>query len=97
MHSIIASGSIAGGKIHGRDRQTVFFKAVDPMDENWVDHEGEPDMSQPDTLNTRMCGTSHKMQFIRLTFVALRKWDKSSRRPGRAPSFSMTLYLQHAF
>ena len=47
MHSIIASGSIAGGKIHGRDRQTVFFKDVDPMDENWVDHEGEPDMSQP--------------------------------------------------
>ena len=46
MHSIIASGSIAGGTIHGRDRQTVFFTAVDPMDENWVGQEGELDMSQ---------------------------------------------------
>ena len=46
MHSIIASGSIAGGKVHGRDRQTVFFTAVDPMKDNWVDQE-ELDLSQP--------------------------------------------------
>ena len=32
MHSIIASGLIAGGKNHGRDRQTVFFTAVNSMD-----------------------------------------------------------------
>ena len=47
MHSIIASGLIAGGKVHGRVGQTVFFAAVDPMEENLVDQEGEHDMSQP--------------------------------------------------
>ena len=31
MHSIIASGLIAGGKNSGGDRQTVFFTAVGPM------------------------------------------------------------------
>ena len=47
MHSIFASGLIAGGRLHGRDRQTVFFTADDPMGENWVDHEKELDMSRP--------------------------------------------------
>ena len=32
LHSIIKSRLIAGGWSHGRDRQTVFFTAVDPMD-----------------------------------------------------------------
>ena len=32
MHSIIASRLIAGGRIHVRDRQTVFFTTVDPME-----------------------------------------------------------------
>ena len=47
MHSIIASGLVAGGRIHGRDLQTVFFTAFDPMGENWVDLEKELDMPQP--------------------------------------------------
>ena len=47
MHSIIASGLITGGRIHGRDRQTVFFTAIDPMDKNWVDQEKELDLTQP--------------------------------------------------
>ena len=33
MHSIIKSGLIPGGKSLGRDRQSVFFPAVNPMDE----------------------------------------------------------------
>ena len=32
MHSIFASGLIAGGRLHGRDRQTVFFAADDRME-----------------------------------------------------------------
>ena len=35
MHSIIASGLIAGGRIHGRDRQTEFVTAVDPWTKTW--------------------------------------------------------------
>ena len=47
MHSIVASGLITGGRNHGRDRQTICFTAVDPIDENWVDEQEELDMSQP--------------------------------------------------
>ena len=39
MHSIIASGLIAGGKNYGRDRQTDFFTAVDPMNKNLFEQE----------------------------------------------------------
>ena len=46
MHSIIASGLLAGSNIHGRDRPTVFFAAVDPMDKSWVDKE-KHDLTQP--------------------------------------------------
>ena len=46
MHSIMSSGPIAGGKVHGRDRQTIFFTAVDPMEDTWVDQEEEHDMTQ---------------------------------------------------
>ena len=31
MHSIIQSGLIPGGRSHKRDRQSVFFTAVNPM------------------------------------------------------------------
>ena len=51
MHSTIASGLIAegrvrGGKNSGRDRQTLFFTAVDPMKKNWIEQE-ELDLTQP--------------------------------------------------
>ena len=46
LHSIIKTGLIAGQRTHGRDRQTVFFTAVDPMDKNWVGQE-EYDLTQP--------------------------------------------------
>ena len=45
MHSIISSGPIADGKVHGRDRQTIFFTVVDPMEDIWVDQEEEHDMT----------------------------------------------------
>ena len=46
LHSIIASGLIAGGKTCGRARQTVFFAAVDPTDQSWVEQE-KYDLTQP--------------------------------------------------
>ena len=46
IHSIIASGLIAGGMNHGRDRQTVFFTAVNPMNKKWID-KGEQDLTKP--------------------------------------------------
>ena len=44
--SILQSGLIAGGATQGRDRQTVFFTAADPMDQNWVEQE-EIDLTKP--------------------------------------------------
>ena len=46
MHSIIASGLIAGGKKAGRDRQTVFFTALDPLDTH-CDEQKEIDLTKP--------------------------------------------------
>ena len=50
MHSVIASGLIAGGrgggKYSGRDRQTLFFTAVDPMNKSWIEQE-ELALTQP--------------------------------------------------
>ena len=37
LHSITNSGLIAGGQNSGRDRQTVFFAAVNPMDKEHKD------------------------------------------------------------
>ena len=37
LHSIINSGLIPGGQNSGRDRQTVFFTAVNPMQKNHQD------------------------------------------------------------
>ena len=38
--------SFVQGKTYGRDRQTVFLTAVDPMDQNWVEQEGI-DLTKP--------------------------------------------------
>ena len=96
MPSIIASGLIAGEKIHGRDRQTVFFTAVDPMEKFWSITKENIICLNPGTPRTSMYGKSHKMQFIGLTLVVLSERHYSSNRPGRTRSFSVTLYLQYA-
>ena len=47
MHSIIHSGLIPGGKSNRRDRQSVFFTAVNPMDIQPDQREVEYDMHKP--------------------------------------------------
>ena len=54
FHSIFQSRLNAGGATHGRDRATVFFTAVYPMDQNWVDLE-EIDLTRP-----RLAAYNHK-------------------------------------
>ena len=46
LHSITHSGLILGGKNSSRDRQTVFFTAVNPMHENHQDQQ-ELDLTKP--------------------------------------------------
>ena len=46
LHSIVNSGLIAGGQISSRDRQTVFFTAINPMHKNHQDPE-ELDLTIP--------------------------------------------------
>ena len=47
MHSIIQSGLIPGGKSFRRDRQSVFFTAVNPMDTRQDRREVEYDVDKP--------------------------------------------------
>ena len=46
LHSITNSGLIAGGQKSSRERQTVFFTAVNPMHENHQDPQ-ELDLTKP--------------------------------------------------
>ena len=46
LHSITSSGLIAGGQNSSRDRQTVFFTAVNPMHKNQKDPQ-ELDLTKP--------------------------------------------------
>ena len=46
LHSITNSGLIAGGQNSSRDRQTVFFTAVNPMHKNHKDPQ-ELDLTKP--------------------------------------------------
>ena len=46
LHSITNSGLIAGGQISSRERQTVFFTAVNPMKKDHKDPQ-ELDLTKP--------------------------------------------------
>ena len=46
LHSITNSGLIAGGQISSRERQTVFFTAVNPMDKGHKDPK-KLDLTEP--------------------------------------------------
>ena len=46
LHSITNSGVILGGQNSGRDRQTVFFAVVNPMNQNYKDPQ-ELDLTKP--------------------------------------------------
>ena len=75
MQSIIVFGFIAGGKIHGRDRQMVFSTAVDPMEKFWsITNENIK------CLNTGTPGTS--MYAV--------SWVDVGRAQRKAPQFYQT-------
>ena len=59
MHSVIASRLVAGGKNSGRDRQTVFFTAVDRMNTHCIEQK-EFDLTKTTTccLQASVEGTS---------------------------------------
>ena len=48
LHSITNSGLIAGGQNFSKDRQTVFFTAVNPM------HKNHQDPIEPDQIKSRL-------------------------------------------
>ena len=49
LHSITNSGLIAGGQNSSRERRTVFFTAVNPMNKNHKDpHPQELDLTKRD-------------------------------------------------
>ena len=55
MHSIMQSGLIPGGRSNRRDRQSVFFSAVNPMDTQPDQREVEYDLDKQNrTVQTHL-------------------------------------------
>ena len=52
MHSIMQSGLIPGGRSNRKDRQSVFFTAVNPIDIQLDRREVEYDLDKPRIANT---------------------------------------------
>ena len=78
MHSIIQGGLSLGGKSLKRDRQSVFFRAVNPMYAN-QDPEGvQYDLDKPDLRCTKILGESTKIQYIGAIWSSLKEKDCSS-------------------
>ena len=96
MHSIIASELIAGGRIHGRDRQTEFFTAADPMDKNWVDQGEEHDPTQPRYAAYKHVWKVTEYAVYWVDVGRVQKMRLESTRQDRMPLFFMTLYRQYA-
>ena len=55
LHSITNSGLIAGGQNSSRERQTVFFKAVNPMHKNHKDPQ-ELELTKPRLASYKQMG-----------------------------------------
>ena len=60
MHSIIKSGLIPGGRSLRKDRQSVFFTAVNPMDARQDLEEVQHDLGKPRIAVYKYTWTSHQ-------------------------------------
>ena len=60
MHSIVESGLISGGKSNRKDRQSVFFRAVNPMDDNQDLEEVQDNLHKPRIAPYKHTWRSHQ-------------------------------------
>ena len=65
MHSIVQSGVIPGGKSNRRDRQPVFFTAVNPMDDNQdLEEKSNAIWTNPESNRINTLGKPITIQYI---------------------------------
>ena len=64
IHSIIRSGWIPGGRSLKRDRQSMFFTAVNPMDDDQSMEEVRCDLDKPRITPYKKLGDLVKIQCI---------------------------------
>ena len=82
VHSITSSGLIAGGQNSSRDRQTVFFTAVNPMHENHKDPQ-ELDLINPPLRYTPTAYSVSKVVVMESEEVIDQNVDVSPRPPPK--------------
>ena len=92
MHSIIRSGLIPGGKSNRRDRQSVFFKAVNPMDIQLDQRQVDYDLDKPRIAPYKHTWRSHHNAAIWCNFkLDLRKELRFYQTRSHATTLSDTL------
>ena len=94
IHSIIASGLIAGRKNSGRDRKTVLFSAVNPL--RIITNRKSSILESHDWLLTSKRGRYIKMQCIGSILDVLSEWDWHISKQGQTRSFSTALCRRSA-
>ena len=85
LHSIMNSGLIAGGQNSSRDRQTVFFTAVNPMQKNHQDKK-EVDLTKPRLASYKQRWKVHQDTVYGWTCSLINGKDWSSFKQGRTQS-----------
>ena len=100
MHSIIASGLIAGrkeegGKNSGRDRQMLFTTAVDPMKKNWIEQD-ELDLTQPRHAAYKQKWKISQDAVFWVDVGRVQRMGSNSSKQGRMRSVSITPFHQYA-
>ena len=92
LHSITNSGLIAGGKNSSKDRQTVFFTAVNPMRKDHKDPQ-ELDLTKPRLPSYKQKWKRHQVRCTGSIYSLLKGKDWSSIKQDRTQS-SSTIHSQ---
>ena len=96
MHSIIRGGLILGGRSLKRDRQSVFFTTVNPMDDDQSMEEVPCDLDKPKIAPYKIIGDLIKTQRIGAILNSLSREDDNFIKHDHTQSFSATHCLRFA-
>ena len=102
IHSVIRSGLIPGGTCLKRDRQSVFFTAVNPMDDDQINEEMRCDLDKPRIVPYKSAWRHHNTVYwnvikIKCIFAirsSLTREDCSFIKHDHTQSFSTTHCLR---
>ena len=89
VNSIIRSGLIPGGKSFKRERQTVIFTTVNPMDDGYGMVDTPRDLTKPRMCHTRILGNAFKIRYFGAIWSSLKRKDCNFTKRGHLQSFSI--------